>query len=391
MIAGLMQVVTSVLRTILGTANAMVPKQSKAVLAGFPDLEDSILEIARHLLARGDIKTIVLTDDNDRPPSGFAKGIIWCRRKSARGLLHFLTARYVFFTHGLYLSPNPPRSQTCVNVWHGMPIKRIGHLIGRTPPRSTFVIATSEMFKKLVGKSFGVSAASVLTTGIPRNDVMVRAAPRADAIKRRIGITGQGNSHRLIVWLPTFRRSVRGIIRTDGRAHASIFGMNDVNMDTFSSVLEEMNCTCIIKPHPMSEDTLEKIDEVRIKLWREQELTDCGVTLYEVVGAADLLITDASSVYVDYLILNKPVIIAFGDLEEYRRSRGFALEPVEQFFAGPVVATFKDLVVAIRQAFGSDEYLSRREDISNLFHDNKDDHSTARLLKRVLPEMPATP
>lgn len=373
-------------RGAISILNYLLPKQSKAVLAGFPDMEDSILELARQLAHRKSVAVIVLTE-GDVPP--FVRkpetGITWCGRKSLGGVWHYLTARYVFFTHGLYLSPKPPRSQICINVWHGMPIKRIGHLLGRTPPPATLQVATSNLFEGLVARCFNVPEEEVLTTGIPRNDVLVRAAQRPEAIKARIGLAAKDVVPRLIVWLPTYREAVRGIQRTDGRAHRSIFGM-DVDIGAFTRLLEEQNCVCIIKPHPMAANFTDQTQSDRVMIWRESDLQVRGIRLYELVGATDLLITDASSVYVDYLIVDKPVIIAFPDLEEYRRSRGFALEPVEDYFAGPVVSNYPALRGAIIESFATDIYSAQRARVATAFHNHRDDRATVRLLDAVLAE-----
>ena len=376
-------------RALVSLFNRLVPKQSKAVLAGFPDMEDSIVELARQIALRRDLAIVVLVDrTRGNLPAKLPTGVIVCRRKSLAGLFHYVTAKYVFFTHGLYLSPRPPASQICVNVWHGMPIKRIGHMLGRTPPPSTFVLATSDMFRGLVGQSFGVSGSRILVTGIPRNDVLVRASSHAQTIKNRLGIDGRRGGPRLIVWLPTYRKAVRGIVRTDGQVHQSIFGMDDLDPGSFSDFLEAQNCLCIIKPHPMAADFADRHDSPGLKIWRDGDLDANGISLYELVGAADLLITDASSVYVDYLILDKPVVIAFPDLDEYRHSRGFALEPIEEYFAGPVVSTYDQLMQAIVEGLTTDPFSYSRSRLAACFHKHRDALATSRLLNEVVEAKP---
>ncbi len=371
-------------RRALGAVNALVPKRDKAVLSGFPSGEDSVMEIARQLAARGDIAPVLLTDSGVAP-EGAAPGITWCRRRSLRGLLHYLTARHVFFTHGLYLSPVPPASQVCVNVWHGMPIKRIGHLIGRRPPSATVILATSTLFRTQVARCFAVPEASVLVTGIPRNDVMVTAAARAGEIKQRLGIGTPQAPGRLLVWLPTFRKAVRGIDRTDGRPHSSIFGMDDMDLAGFVDVLRRHDCSCIVKRHPMAPVPEDRVDGERLRLWSDADLAAQGVSLYQMVGAADLLITDASSVYVDYLLLDRPVVIAFPDFAAYRDSRGFALEPIESYFAGPLARSYPELVAALAEALDGDPHAARRARIAAQFHDRPGGGATARLLDAVCP------
>ena len=57
-----------------------------------------------------------------------------------------------------------------------------------------------------------------------------------------------------------------------------------------------------------------------------------SLSLYELLGATDLLISDISSVVIDYLLLDRPIIHAFSDLGEYESSRGFTVEPIESIF-----------------------------------------------------------
>jgi CDP-glycerol glycerophosphotransferase (TagB/SpsB family) len=50
------------------------------------------------------------------------------------------------------------------------------------------------------------------------------------------------------------------------------------------------------------------------------------LSLYELLGATHLLVSDTSSAVIDYLLLDRPVIHAFADLRVYESSRGFSVE-----------------------------------------------------------------
>ncbi len=56
-----------------------------------------------------------------------------------------------------------------------------------------------------------------------------------------------------------------------------------------------------------------------LHILEDNYLRDKRLDLYEVVNAADLLITDYSSIYFDYLLLDRPIIFTPLDLEEYRK------------------------------------------------------------------------
>lgn len=62
-----------------------------------------------------------------------------------------------------------------VNLWHGMPIKAIGLLDGKSKEDicySDYLIATSEFYRKIMADPFDMHLDQVLTVGLPRNDVL---------------------------------------------------------------------------------------------------------------------------------------------------------------------------------------------------------------------------
>ena len=63
------------------------------------------------------------------------------------------------------------------------------------------------------------------------------------------------------------------------------------------------------------------------------------LTIYHIMDAFDVLVTDYSSVYVDFLLLNKPIIFSCPDIEVYKRDRGFIVDDPEMFMPGAKVKT----------------------------------------------------
>lgn len=113
-------------------------------------------------------------------------------------------------------------------------------------------------------------------------------------------------------------------------------------------------------------------------------LRERRLSLYEFLGATDLLISDISSVVIDYLLLDRPVIHAFNDLGEYESSRGFTVEPIQDYFVGPVVTNSKELQDALDVVFsGNDPEAVKRRGIRDLSHSHQDGGATRRLLETV--------
>ena len=93
------------------------------------------------------------------------------------------------------------------------------------------------------------------------------------------------------------------------------------------------NYQLIVKSHPLYGENYDKMLKgiSHISLFPDEKLKEWKIDLYEVLGATDFLITDYSSVYFDYLLLNKPIIFTPTDLEEYNEDRGFLLTPYEEW------------------------------------------------------------
>ncbi len=98
--------------------------------------------------------------------------------------------------------------------------------------------------------------------------------------------------------------------------------------------------------------------------------------------ASDLLITDYSSVFFDYSILERPIIFYMYDLEHYANEmRGFYLSLDE--LPGPIVQTEDDLIKEIKTADGwkvNDKY---REFVKR-FNPYEDGNSSKRVLARII-------
>ena len=107
-------------------------------------------------------------------------------------------------------------------------------------------------------------------------------------------------------------------------------------MDIF---LKENNCNLIIRPHPLLSDV--RIDSERIECISVDDEPD----LSKIFDNADLLVTDYSSAYFDWLILDRPVIFSVFDLPEYSGKVGF-IQDLEKIAAGEIVDT-KDSVFEV--------------------------------------------
>jgi CDP-glycerol glycerophosphotransferase (TagB/SpsB family) len=104
----------------------------------------------------------------------------------------------------------------------------------------------------------------------------------------------------------------------------------------------------VVKPHPLDADNF-KIPLLRTIL--EEELVQAGLSLYRLLARSCALVTDYSSVWTDYIPLDRPIGLFCPDLEAYTNGRGFSLGVLDDRpLPGPLFSTaveFRDFLVAV--------------------------------------------
>ncbi|HEX5463637.1 MAG TPA: CDP-glycerol glycerophosphotransferase family protein, partial [Burkholderiales bacterium] len=262
-------------------------------------------------------------------------------------------------------------------------IKGIGFLLSdaASPVLASFAVSTSMLYRDIMAKAFGMPQERVLTTGIPRNDTLFVRDPQG---LRGTGWAEDGRKRKLIVWLPTFRQSVR-LARHDGTDYGSVFGLPEAAAETIDEFCVSHDILCIVKPHPLSDHAGTSYDGKCLKVISEDTLREKRLTLYQLLALSDALITDISSVYIDYLLVNRPIIFSFPDMDSYAKSRTVLLQPLSDWLAGPVVADMRGLFAEMEKvAFGTDEHAARRRVLIDRIHQHQDGGATERLLTQVL-------
>ena len=140
-----------------------------------------------------------------------------------------------------------------------------------------------------------------------------------------------------------------------------------------------------MKPHPLDEELyLENQDTLPIsshfKVVYEENLKNNGFNLYELLKYTDLMISDFSSVTLDYLIANKPIIYLDNLTNEYSKNRGLILpDNYRIFMPGHKVKTYLDLEDKLLKSLFKDDMKDLREKAIPLIHKYRDDKACERI------------
>jgi hypothetical protein len=252
-------------------------------------------------------------------------------------------------------SPPRPRSAgRSVQVFHGVSFKNLGvrekylkfdHLClaGRYH-------AEAYRRRGLVRRS-----GQCLITGMPKADALVSGACDRDALLRRHGLDPRRPT---ILYAPT------------GSKHNS---METMGKAVLGEIARERTWNLLVKLHDHPKDTsidwgreLEPLESDRMRLVRDPDVVPY-------LRAADLLLTDASSVSVEYTLLDRPIVfLDVPELLEVIVDRGGALDlETHGRKGGTLVARPEDVVPAIARGLADPARHGelRRATARDVFHD----------------------
>jgi CDP-glycerol glycerophosphotransferase len=357
----------------------ITPKNNWAIIQTFPIWEENGVVIYKELLKTSIDKIIWLVPEvpSHVPFYTDIERTLFIKRKSIRGVIYYSLAKYVFLTHGLY-NRKFPSNQLSINLWHGMPLKRIGLENDGEGLYTDYAVSTSKFFQKTLSKSFGINESSVLNIGLPRNELLIK---KDFSVYNKLDISPD---QKVLFWLPTYRKSVVGEIRLDGKDFGNPFNIPHFDQTVFDNFLEKLNIICFFKPHPMA-DIQSYTSSNNFYIIDDNFLYERNLTLYQTLSISDFIISDISSIVVDYLLTMKPIIFSFADKDIYLKSRGLNSFEILENAPGKICINQQDILEEIQNLIsGIDNYVDNRSKLKSLYHnDVQVSHCTSNLLKVI--------
>ncbi len=264
-----------------------------------------------------------------------------------------------------------------VNTWHGVGLKRVWYRnpnafsgkwmaappslqrsynlrwAGLNAARENYLISTSEEVSAYYPATYNVPADHVLELGQARNDVFFDDSLEEGQLPEPF------KKGKVILYMPTYRAYN---VRQNGPESVG----SSIDYEKLSAMLRKYGYTFVVKQHRFNtggKDRTKKYDNI----------VDISALNYEVdpqmlLKYTDVLVTDYSSCYTDFLLLDRPVVFYCYDLEYYLSRWEFNFD-YDYVTPGPRAFYSDQLIAELEKLLqGQDEYESERQRVKRVFY-----------------------
>lgn len=246
------------------------------------------------------------------------------RFPSIKGILVVLRAKFSFHHYG----PNQidmalQRGMIQLDFWHGTPLKKIRYDVVGKPLASKnlyfdimskggieYISSTSEyLSKKILAGAFAAEQDRFLNYGYPRTDILKLDRESNLAFCKKYSrellpyIERAERYSKVFLYMPTFRDD-----------DPEYIAKANIDFELLNEKLKSINGIFFIKLHPLTKYLSFKQFDNIIQISND-------VDIYPFLQYVDYLITDYSSIYFDYLLLDREIIFIPYDYEKYVSKR----------------------------------------------------------------------
>lgn len=296
---------------------------------------------------------------------------------SLKGFWYSMRAGYVITSHGMRDINNILiGGAKIIQLGHATPFKDFSvHNLSATLRKITgisshYAIATSEKIRKEAALLIGVPEKYTAITGTPRNDGLfdnsnLSSNNYIEDLKKRIKFK------HIITYFPTWRK--------DG---SNLFEKYKFKAEEIEKKLEKLDAILIIKAHPMNVINISKFKNSRIYNFSDEEIPD----IFPLLRETNVLITDYSSVFLDFLLLNKPIIFAPFDIKKFNKKGDAFYYNYNDITPGPKAKDWIEVFDFIEKELREDHYQKERKNVCKIFHkfqDNKNSERVFNFIKRL--------
>ena len=278
--------------------------------------------------------------------------------------------------------------QVYLNTWHGTPLKKMGYDVPdgalatantlRNFVQADYLLAANsfmtEQMYKTAYKLTGIYRGTIIEAGYPRIDRQFLSDDQRNAVRARLIASGIPlGDRKIILYAPTWK--------------GATFGHPDDELDELSARVAKMEkhldsqkYIVVLKTH----QTVHRLAVHRPDL--RTILVPNDIPTNQVLGVSDILISDYSSIFFDFLQTGRPILFLTPDLADYAGNRGLYFEP--DTWPGPTFSSADQLGETLRAVIENgnaipETHREAYETMQRTFTPYEDGHATQRIIDRV--------
>ena len=284
----------------------------------------------------------------------------------------------LYLTHGMpskhagYDEPRMQRKKALLAEKRPLWAKVYFAMFPQKDPKKLYSVSTSEFFVPFVSSSNLIAPEHIFITGTPRLDTLF-SGQQDPFIKK---VREKFPTARIIIYMPTFRDSY------DGGQPFRPFEQFGFDQQKFTRLLEKEDYVFLNKGHFWDGLLSDTEYSERFMNVADNPMLD----VYSLIKDADILMTDYSSIYFDFLPLMKPAILTPFDFATFiKDKRGYYFDYYNELPS--IKASDWNEVCTILQ---NHSYYALSEEQTRKFHRYIDGNSSRRLTDKIKELMQIT-
>ena len=265
------------------------------------------------------------------------------------------TAKYLVNEHTFFIIFNKRPEQVYLNTWHGTPLKCLGNKVAndfatfgnvqRNMFNADYLLCPNEYTMQHFIDDYSLANfghTKLMLAGYPRNQAFLDEKRRQE-IRRECDF----GEKQIIVFMPTWRGVIGNVTsEMQNEILKNYFDEWDAKLDG--------NQILYVKLHPLSRGAIDVTQYTHIVPFPADKYDT-----YEFLNAADVLVTDYSSVFFDFAASGRKIVLFTYDKEEYMQERGMYFSVDELPF--PQASNIEELMEHIRapKTYDDAEFLQK--------------------------------
>ncbi|MCM3023719.1 CDP-glycerol glycerophosphotransferase family protein [Weizmannia ginsengihumi] len=270
------------------------------------------------------------------------KNVKFVKVHSKQYLKYLASAKYLINNNTFPTYFQKKEGQIYVNTWHGTPLKTLGKEMRGEPGQykniqrnflhSDFIFNPNKYTADILVRSHdldGIYNGNIVVEGYPRVDLTLSSS--MDYVKKLLTkVINIDFNKKIILYAPTWRGEVNIVRNSREKIYRTIVELKNKLPSDYQLLL---------KVHTLV------YDEIKNDEYLKSMCIPNWIDTNELLTVVDILVTDYSSIFFDFLVTNRPIIFYMNDKEEYQLERGLYLAFNE--LPGPVCDDIDEVINAI--------------------------------------------